>query len=321
MAISLGRIQVKNVLLSLHHSSRECSYNLIREFTRLSCVPTNQNKCHFVKFDSCKVPTRDYHKHEVEVKKRIQWVRPKRIPCFVPQKSGDLSGLPDIDLSKPPPLFEESEEYKTANDLVKRVLSLRYQPAQARKQSYVDTVVAKVRRHRLDVKSVEAKIARWTVIIRNMQVHYSKFPHDGKTNASLKEIIDFRKKRLKILRSLDYKKFEWLLEQLDLMYKPPPTKFERVERKKSMKWLTAQYVENVRQKKLDEYKEVLNSRKTEFLQSKLATMKAIIEQEKSLGVELSFTSKEIEDVEESLRQRILEESQAKANQEIEKEQY
>ena len=72
-----------------------------------------------------------------------------------------------------------------------------------------------------------------------------------------------------------------------------------------MRWLTAQYIENVKQKKLQEYKGVLDSKKKEFLQSKLATMKGIVEEEKSFGVEPSFSPKDIEEVEEALRQRIL----------------
>ena len=39
---------------------------------------------------------------------------------------------------------------------------------------------------------------------------------------------------LKYLRERDYKKFEWLLEKLDLYYRPRPYFFERVERKKHM---------------------------------------------------------------------------------------
>lgn len=56
-----------------------------------------------------------------------------------------------------------------------------------------------------------------------MQVHNSDYPLDRKAKADVKEIIEFRKKRLKLLRTLDYRRFEWLLETLDLLFKPAPS--------------------------------------------------------------------------------------------------
>ena len=39
---------------------------------------------------------------------------------------------------------------------------------------------------------------------------------------------------LRYLRERDYKRFEWLLEKLDLYYRPRPFFWERVERKKHL---------------------------------------------------------------------------------------
>lgn len=61
-----------------------------------------------------------------------------------------------------------------------------------------------------------------TANIRNLQEHYKTSPRDKNSRVALKEIIDKRKKRLKYLRTWDYKKFEWLLDNLDLMYHPHP---------------------------------------------------------------------------------------------------
>jgi len=61
-----------------------------------------------------------------------------------------------------------------------------------------------------------------TANIRNLQEHYKSSPRDKNSRVALKEIIDKRKKRLKYLRTWDYKKFEWLLENLDIMYHPHP---------------------------------------------------------------------------------------------------
>lgn len=65
-------------------------------------------------------------------------------------------------------------------------------------------------------------VASMTANIRNLQEHYKSSPRDKNSRVALKEIIDKRKKRLKYLRTWDYKKFEWLLENLDIMYHPHP---------------------------------------------------------------------------------------------------
>jgi small subunit ribosomal protein S15 len=61
-----------------------------------------------------------------------------------------------------------------------------------------------------------------TADIRNMQQVMEKFPRNKHCKVQLKELIERRKKCLKYLRKWDYKRFEWLLEKLDLIYRPPP---------------------------------------------------------------------------------------------------
>jgi small subunit ribosomal protein S15 len=43
----------------------------------------------------------------------IKWVRPEKIACWDPKKSGDLSPLEQLDMTKPPLEFQDSEELKT----------------------------------------------------------------------------------------------------------------------------------------------------------------------------------------------------------------
>ena len=66
-------------------------------------------------------------------------------------------------------------------------------------------------------------VAKMTVQIRAMQKYMEDFPRNKQVKVQLKEMIDKRKKFLKYLRRWDYKRFEWILEKLDLVYKPPPT--------------------------------------------------------------------------------------------------
>lgn len=65
-------------------------------------------------------------------------------------------------------------------------------------------------------------VARMTAEIRNMQQIMEQSPKDKRLKVKLKELIELRKKWLKFLRKWDYRRFEWLLEKLDLVYKPPP---------------------------------------------------------------------------------------------------
>jgi len=65
-------------------------------------------------------------------------------------------------------------------------------------------------------------VAQMTADIRNMQQIMEQFPKDKRRKVKLKELIELRKKWLKFLRKWDYRRFEWLLEKLDLVYKPPP---------------------------------------------------------------------------------------------------
>lgn len=91
---------------------REGNLNLTtrRELSVLCNPHKSERERHFL---LTRVPFRGFYKHQVEVEKRIQWKRPVKVPCILPEKSGDLSALPEQDLDKPPSLFEKSSEYQT----------------------------------------------------------------------------------------------------------------------------------------------------------------------------------------------------------------
>ena len=50
--------------------------------------------------------------------------------------------------------------------------------------------------------------------------------------------VDQRNGYLRRLRQTDYKRYEWILEKLDLSYKPRPFHYERIERRKHLGRLT-----------------------------------------------------------------------------------
>jgi hypothetical protein len=99
-------------------------------------------------------------------------------------------------------------------------------------------------------------------------------------------LISKRKKWLGQMRRADYKRFEWILEVLGVLYKlnPPDT---RIERKASINVLVNMYCNQVRDKKMGEYKAQLEEEKVPFLKMKLETLQAIRADEQSVNLESS----------------------------------
>ena len=104
-----------------------------------------------------------------------------------------------------------------------------------------------MQQHKNDFTSLEVAITALTIQIRNNQHNYATLnPHgdmhkgpgykvrNRRLGHILKSMVDHRRALLRYLRERDYKKFEWLLEKLDLYYRPRPFFWERVERKKHL---------------------------------------------------------------------------------------
>lgn len=66
-------------------------------------------------------------------------------------------------------------------------------------------------------------VAAYTSQIHDLQEFLKEYPRDSKAKVSMKEAIDKRRKWLKHMRTWDYRRFEWILEKLNLIYKPLPT--------------------------------------------------------------------------------------------------
>lgn len=93
---------------------------------------------------------------------KIKWVRPQKILCIKPEKSGDLKPMPQIDKSQFILEFRNSKELQTADEVVQKLFTLEYAPKKHLKEYYKNELVNKVKRHELDVTSIEARIAKWT---------------------------------------------------------------------------------------------------------------------------------------------------------------
>ncbi|KAL1139097.1 hypothetical protein AAG570_009158 [Ranatra chinensis] len=232
----------------------------------------------------------------------IKWVRPVKVPCTHPEKSGDLQPLKEIDLSRFPLEFRDSEELKSADDNVKRILSLEFFNRKNTMEALINEYKDSVKRHILDEESPEVRVAVMTAYIRDMQRYLELNPKNKLIKVRLKESIDKRKKLLKNLRTWDYKCFEWILEKLGLIYKPMPPidVYRRVERKRSLRMLTTKYCEDIVSKKFVEYKEILENQQESFLEEKIKTLEWIMKEEKYCGVNPTVTPSDIEKTKEDL---------------------
>ncbi|KAF6204975.1 hypothetical protein GE061_019142 [Apolygus lucorum] len=235
----------------------------------------------------------------------IKWVRPEKIPCYKPEKSGDLEPVMELDVKSLTPLeFRDSEELKSADEQVKRLFTLEFFPYTKTREVLKEEYMSKVKRHLLDESSPEARISRFTANIRALQAQYEKNPRNKEMKVRLKQKIDKRKRLLLELREQDYKCYEYLLEKLNLEYKPypPKTVYMRVERKRSLRMLTDEYCDKIIKSRLDDYKKQLDSKKLSFLENKMEKLKFIMKEEAECGATPSVTESDVAQVEKQLEE-------------------
>merc|ERR1712106_125196 len=224
-----------------------------------------------------------------------------------PQISGDVGGLEhfgNVDLSKPPVKLENSKVLETAPEEVKRVLSLEFARRGDVMEKLSREVLESVQKHPRDFDSLEVKITLATIKIRNIQHELTKlYPYKNQpVKHYLTHKISSRRTMLGKLREQDYKKYEWLLEKLNLLYKPMPHDApdgvmiprENVARKASIEKLTDLWCEELQRHRLNAYQRQLVRERPGFLVKKAENLKHILQEEKELGLELTVTENEID---------------------------
>ncbi|XP_012275139.1 28S ribosomal protein S15, mitochondrial [Orussus abietinus] len=225
---------------------------------------------------------------------KIKWVRPEKIPSIRPEKSGDLGLDIKLDRNDYNETYSQSKEFKEADEVVKNMFSLKFFPQREVRSLERRKFVDGIRQHYLDTTSYESRIASMTCEILQLQEQMVENDRNGKTREFLKELIDKRKRILKCLRMADYKRFEWLLEKLNIVYHPFPERYSRPCRKDSLRKLTAKHCDEVKQKKLDSYKAELNAQKKDFYKEKAEKLAFIRNEEQSLGLPITVTEEDIE---------------------------
>ncbi|CAD7014604.1 28S ribosomal protein S15, mitochondrial [Ceratitis capitata] len=241
--------------------------------------------------------TRDYaFKSDLKIK----WVRPEKIPCTKPEKSGDLGKLPAVNEKEFLLDYNNSKELQRADSTVQSLFQLGNNRLGDTSRYLREQMIKDVQRHPLDYGSMEVKLAKMTVRIRIMQEQLDKFPRNTKLKVALKELIDKRKKFLKYLRRWDYRRFEWMLEKLDLVYKPPPAEFHWITRKESLQKLTDAHCEKIKEERLAEYRNLLNKQKIPFLEDAIKKMEFVRREQIDLDIPITVTEEQIADFKKEL---------------------
>ncbi|GAB0099683.1 28S ribosomal protein S15, mitochondrial [Sergentomyia squamirostris] len=224
----------------------------------------------------------------------IKWVRPEKICCTRPEKSGDLEGSAAVDLTLPVVEYRDCKLLEEADESVKRLFSMESFPAFKTGHHLRNLMREEVQRHPLDVGSMEARIADMTARIRRLQEIHLNHPRNRVMKVYLKELIDKRKLYLKYLRRWDYRRFEWLLEKLNLVYKAHPSEYVLVGRKYAIRKLADKYCEETRERKLLEYRKQLESEQVTFLEQKIKNLEFILNEQKELHLPLSVSQEQID---------------------------
>lgn len=243
---------------------------------------------------------------------KIKWVRPEKIQSIEPAKSGDCSMLPPISSKELMKGFDKSKELETADATVRSLFELGNNPNYHTSDYYREQMIREVQRHPLDFGSMEAKLARMTATIRRYQQHMLEHPRDKKRKVILKEMIEKRKKFLKYLRRWDYRRFEWILEKLDLVYKPPPVEFHWITRKESLQKLTDIHCEKLKQERLAEYRKTLEEQQIPFLEDAIQKMEFVRQEQIDLDIPITVTVEEIKEHKKQLEELKLFREETKA---------
>ncbi|XP_062133022.1 small ribosomal subunit protein uS15m [Drosophila sulfurigaster albostrigata] len=231
---------------------------------------------------------------------KIKWVRPEKIASIRPEKSGDLAKPPPLNANEILPEYKDSKELQNADETVKSLFKLNNNRNHLTTRYYRDQMVREVQRHAQDFGSMEARLAKMTAFIRRYQEHMEQSPRDRVIKVRLKELIEKRKKFLKYLRRWDYPRFEWILEKLDLVYKPPPTHFHWITRKESLQKLTDIYCDNIKEERLEAYHKELQAQQIPYLEEAIKKMVFVRQEQIDCDVPVTVTEQQIDEARKEL---------------------
>lgn len=133
-------------------------------------------------------------------------------------------------------------------------------------------------------------------IVHNKKRHYYRL--------ETYRLIRARIELIKNLRKTDYKQYEWLLERLDLQFKPKPQKANEImiARKEGLRQLTNVYCESVRKEKLQAYQKELEAQQLPFLEQKLKNLQFIRDEQIALKIDITISKEQIDETQKQYDQ-------------------
>lgn len=158
-----------------------------------------------------------------------------------------------------------------------------------------------------------------TAKIRSLQDVMEQYPRNKKMKVVLKELIDRRKKFLFYVRRWDYRRYEWLLEKLDLVIKENPDEYSRVERKKSLRNLTAIHCDEIRQKRLDAYRKQLESQQLDFLERKYKNLEFVRNEQIACKVKVTVSENDVKEAKARYDEMVAKQKKTKDDDDLEVE--
>lgn len=225
-----------------------------------------------------------------DVKDVVRWKPVTQPSKLTPAYTGDLGVSETLDESLPRAAVSAARaEFDSADDITKRVLSLEFARGREKTKQLEEKAVAFIQRHRFDTESPEAKIGRLTARIRRYQQQLQD-PVVFKSSSHLRSLVhDLAHQRsgmLRTLRAADYRRFEWLLEQLEVVYRPPlPYQTDTtLSRKSGIRRMVQIFCDSVRQEKLDALRQQLDAEKPAFELERRQTCDWIAAEERALGL-------------------------------------
>jgi len=224
---------------------------------------------------------------------KITWIRPEKVPNLSSERSGDQGLKVQVKPSDFGKMYKELPELKDASDIVKKIFTLQFLPRKETIDIRREKVLDLVKRHELDQRSPEAQIAIMTSDIHQLQEYLIEYPKNTRMKVKLLETIAKRRKLLKFLRQWDYRRFEWILEKLNLVYKPKPELPHQITRKDSLRRLTEKHCSKLVQEKLDVYKRELKELQKYFYVEKVEKLAFIREEELACGLQPSVSEEDI----------------------------
>lgn len=174
-------------------------------------------------------------------------------------------GLPQLDPMTPKLGYEKVEALKTAPESVQKIFSVGYGERSDMAAVWKEKTMGAVRESPMDSFSLEAKIGRYTALIRA----WSKLVDEiaTKTSKKPKWLIEYirvtlnsRRKALRLLRSENSERFEKVLKELQISFYVPGAVTQITESKTErtrMAWIAAQVekrAEAEKEKRMLEYR-------------------------------------------------------------------